>query len=227
MNITKRNGLLAGVGLAAVLLAAATPALASGTTTVTQTAVTHITNRPDSGDQGNNWADDNFTRTATVVRHGLVAPSNCGVVSGSCWDYTYTITDKGTATTIPGQQSPRTGIILDLEVTASMNGGTHNGQFYATSGSPHASLVPTTENDHDAVPTGNSTTGNWIRQFFLGTTVFGANNLGSWGWTYRLNFGGDTQCPNDAYQWVDALASGGGVGNINGDILAPDASHCT
>lgn len=218
------TALIAALAFAGTASASTGPALPPGT----QTAVTHITNRPDSGDQGNNWALDNFTRTVTVVRHSQVAPSDCGVTAPtSCWNYTYTIKDSGDSVTIAGQDSPRTTQLLDQSLSVEMRGGTTTGQFYTTSGSPHASLVETSENDHGTDPTGDHTTGNWIEQFFLPTAVFGANNLGAnAGWTYTGNFGFDPACPNDAYQWVDA-APDWGVGGVHGNILTPNSSDCS
>ncbi|HEV2451416.1 MAG TPA: hypothetical protein VGS62_05775 [Streptosporangiaceae bacterium] len=233
--------LAVGLSLAASAAQATTPP-------ATVTAVTAISHRPDGGVNGS-WAQDNFTRTVTVHRGGTVSLSNCpGSTTGKCYSWTFVITDKGTFTTEPAGgppiyngSAPRTGT-LDLQVTGTMAGGTATGAFFtdqqaapcAVSGTKCVSTsVPATEDDHDSLPSGESTTTNWVEQFFPAGSVFnsaansGGPDLGDWSWTYTLAFGKDSQCPNDAYRWVDSALNGGGSLNTDGNILAPNSTDCT
>jgi hypothetical protein len=197
-------------------------------------ATTTLSNRPDSGAQGNNWALDNFKRKATVVRVAEVAVSNCpGSDTGHCYLWDGSISDSGTFTTIAGQLAPRTGT-LDRQITGKFAGGAPTVQFFASWKTAKAARVPVTENDNGVVPTGRHTTTNWVEQFFGPSAVFnsaanpGGPDLGSkWSWTYTLNFGTNNQCPNDAFRWVDANAGGGGSLNTDGNILTPNAADCT
>ena len=233
--------LAAGVSLTATAAQATAPP-------ATVTATTVISHRPDGGDNGN-WAQDNFTRIATVHRGGAVALSNCpGGTTGHCYVWTFQIADSGTFTTEPAGgpaayngNAPRTGT-LDLQVTGTMAGGTKTGTFFTdqqaapctVSGAKCVSTsVPATEDDQDGLPSGEKTTTNWVEQFFPGGSVFnsaanpGGPDLGGWSWTYTLAFGKDSQCPNDAYRWVDSAANSEGALNTDGNILAPNSADCT
>jgi hypothetical protein len=231
-------GTLAGLG---TFLAPASQAKV-----VTATASTKITNRPDGGNhdnatQGKNqtWANDNFTRTATVTLIGEVARSHCPVTgTGHCYLWDARITDKGTFTTNPttdsGSSSPRAGKPLDTPAqTGAFSGGSQDVQFYSSWKTPTTSTVPKTENDGGLFPSGKKTTTNWVEQFFgSGALFYSAANsdgpdLGDWSWTYTLGFGTNTACPNDAYQWVDAAANNAGQDITAGDILTPSAADCT
>lgn len=245
--------LLIGAPAAAVALAAGiglgTSAAQATTPPATVTASTAITQRPDGGDNGN-WAQDNYTRVATIHRTGQVGLSNCpGSTTGKCYAWTFKLADSGHFTTEPAGgpaaysgQSPRTGATLVTQVTGTIKGGTTTGAFFTdqlsapctvSGASCVSNLVNTAENDNDMVPTGEQTTGNWVEQFFPGTAVFnsaanpGAPDLGNWSWSYVATFGTNKQCPNDAYKWVDSSSNAGGSLNTDGDILAPDAAHCT
>jgi hypothetical protein len=198
------------------------------------TATTTLTNRPDSGVQGNNWALDNFTRIVTIKLVGTEPVSDCpGTDTGFCYGWKFTIQDTGTAIAQAGQDAPRVGT-LDQTLPVSMTGGTTNGMFFSSWKTAKASRVPTSENDNGNVPTGDHTTTNWVEQFFGSSAVFnsqanpGGPNLGSTaGWTYRLNYGADTACPNDSFQWVDAAAGQWGSLNTDGNILTPNTSDCS
>jgi hypothetical protein len=233
-----RRIILTAVASATALLGFAAPALASTSpaTTASYSASTIIKNRPDSGTKGNTWAEDGpFIRDVTITRHSEVSASNYpGTDTGKCYFYTFRIYDHGWFTTVAGQQSPRSGTNLDQALTGFMTGGTSNGEFDASWKNPEPKLVWKGENDHGQDPTGQHTTTNWVEQFFGPTAVFnsaanpGGPDLGSKAdWTYRINFGDNAACPNDAYQWVDAAASGWGTDQTDGDILTPNAADCT
>ena len=229
---------IAGTAAAAAMTAA--PALASTAPVVHHvratpvSASTTITGRPDSGVQGNNWALDNFTRVASISLVGEVAASDCpGTDTGHCYLWNATLTDTGSFTAQAGQLAPRVGT-LDRTITGQMSGGAPHAQFYSSWKTAKASRVPVTENDGGVVPSGRKTTTNWVEQFFGAGAVFnsaanpGGPDLGSGaGWTYTLNFGTNSQCPNDAYRWVDSAAGQWGSLNTDGNILTPNASDCT
>lgn len=224
---------LTGLGLtsgAAAASASAHPTATAAAAATTFTAVTRITAHPDGGAQGNNWANDNFTRTATIHRVNQVPGADCpGSGTGKCWFYTGTLSDTGTFTTIAGQLAPRTGS-LDLALTGSFSGGTTTIDFWSSWATPNPADVPPTAT---GLATGRGTTTNWVEQFFGAGAVFnstanpGGPDLGKWSWKYTLNFGSNTACPNDAYQWVDSSTDGDGANIGAGNILTPDSSHCT
>ena len=136
-----------------VVAAAATP---SATPHAVITASTAVSNRPDSGVQGNNWALDTFKRVASVKLVGEVANTNCpGTDTGHCYLWDFTITDSGHFKAIAGQLAPRTGT-LERALTGTFAGGTSNGQFYSSWKTAKATRVPTTENDNGADPSGAS-----------------------------------------------------------------------
>ena len=128
---------------AAGLFAAVMPASASvhaGHAAIT--AVTTLTNRPDSGAQGNDWALDNMTRTVSVKLVGEVAASNCpGTLTGHCYLWNASISDSGTFTTAAGQLAPRAGT-LDSAITGAVKGGAPHVQFFSSWKTAKASLVP-------------------------------------------------------------------------------------
>ena len=223
---------LAGLGLTgATAASAATHPVATTAATTTFTVVTTLTGYPVAGFQGNNWANEAFSRTATVHRVGEVSVTNCpGSGTGKCWFYTGSLSDSGTFTTIAEQLAPRTGT-LDLAVAGPFSGGTTTIDFWSSWENPNKADVPKT------VPGGSltsrETTANWVEQFFGAGAVFnstanpGGPDLGKTSWKYTLNFGSNAQCPNDAYQWVDSSSNdhGGEIGD--GNILTPNSSACT
>jgi hypothetical protein len=238
------TGSLALAGTASAAVAHPAPAIthvtARATARVTHplasqaiSATTAISNLPDSGIQGNNWAYDSFTQIATIKLVGQVANGNCPVSdTGFCYLWDFTLADEGTSQTIAGQAAPRAGT-LDLSLPVTMTGGTTNGQFYASWKTAKASRVPASFNAGDQAPTGRQTINNWVEQFFGSSADFnsaatpGAPDLGSKaGWTYTAGFGSDSQCSHEAYQWTDAAASGWGTLASDGNILANSSADC-
>lgn len=75
-----------------------------------------------------------------------------------------------------------------------------------------------------------------MEQFFPAGTQFwdssgntgGSEYLGAgpWGWTYTAALGTDPACPNVSGRWIDASGNNYGGNAVDGNILAPDASHC-
>lgn len=194
------------------------------------TATTSLTNRPDSGFAGNNWATDKLTRVAKAHLVAEVDVSNCpGTDTGHCYLWDGSITDTGTATTIAGQTAPGTvGGTEDQSLGVQVTGGAPAVQFYSSwktaKGNPR---VPTSL---DGAGTARQSTGDWMSQFFGSGAVINSSaglnetNLGNWSWKYTGNFGFDPACPNDAYQWIDSFVLGDTA--VAGNILTPNANDC-
>jgi hypothetical protein len=235
-----------GVGLIMLV-----PAAGASSSSISASAVTVITNRPDggnhdSGTPGTNqtWANDNFTRTATVTPHGQVAASNCGGVS-PCYYWTGHISDaKGKFTTNPtstsNSYSPGAGtggtgatgpFPIGVSATGKMSG--HANYAFFSDQSVTSATPPGAENDNGNLPSGDKTTGLWVEQFFTSGNFWdtsGTENPGSlittWSWSYELKFGADNQCSNVASKWTDASFNNAGDDPVDGNVLAPDSAHC-
>jgi len=231
------------IPVSALTVTLGTAASASASVTpYASTASTAISNRPDSGVHGN-WADDNFTRTATVNLVSEVALSYCGGTTGTghCYHWTGTITDKGTFTTIVADTSPGNGDLnggsaptMGEAITGSMT-GSYSYDFYSSWKSANRKLVPATEDDQGNAPNGRSTTDAWLEQFFgAGAKFFengaASNSLGTTGrWAYTAPLGADKACPRVSSSWVDSswpVSNPWGAAPSQGNILAPDANHC-
>jgi len=207
---------------AAAITAAAVPVLMAGpagasahhSTTIQTTykAVTKLTNRSDSGGNGN-WAYDCFTRTAKVVLRGEAPLSACGVATGHCYAFTASLSDEGSFTTIsgaytPNQGAPFTGDTISGQPKGHFNGYGLFGTFFADQ-LPSAHLVPRKVNG-DANPSYL-----WPTLFFSSTaTLVGTGNENDWGYTYW------TTTEHLHQHWVDASFNSGGqlpvAGNISG-----------
>jgi hypothetical protein len=185
----------------------------------TWTATTQLSNHPDSGGGGNNWAFDNFARTATIKLVGKETTlTDCGATATQCYAYTGTLSDKGSFDSIkgvlaPNQATPYTGSTEKSAARGTFNGGA-TVTFYASSDHPNASLVARSVDNHGVTASGDDTTTDWVEQFFPAGTTFGTAgpNLTSWSWSYAL--------PNlhPAQHWVDALNNGDGQGATDGNI---------
>lgn len=226
-------------GFAATASASAKPAVKS----YTATAVTAITNRPDSGDHGD-WALDGsakapLERTASVTLVSEVALSYCGGSTGTghCYHWTGKISDAGSFATIVGDSSPGNGSLnggsapkIGTAVTGIM-AGSYKYDFYSSWKTASKTLVPSKENDAGNLPGGRQTTDTWVEQFFGTGAKFytgGAvsSSLGTTGsWKYTAAFGSDSACPALASQWTDASPDWG-ANAADGNILAPAAAAC-
>ncbi len=236
--------IVAAMPVAWVALAGSQAADAAGKT-VTVTAVTAISDRPDSGyGTGTYLANDYFTRTATITLVGEVSLSFCGgkTSTGHCYHWTGQVTDTaGRFVTVPGIGSPGYGglnggkdPLIGVAATGTMSGGIKY-DFYSSFRSVLASLVPKTENDlgNIANVTGRRPTHAWVLQFFGAPATFWVSGSATpttsvdttGGWSYTLPFGADAQCPHLGSQWVDA-SPGWGNNAADGNILAPTSAHC-
>jgi hypothetical protein len=164
--------------------------------TVTASATTTLHARPDSGYAGNNWANDSMTRVSTVTLVGADATlADCGADATSCYSYTGTIADTGTAYAITGETSPGAqGVPIQGTPTAAITGNA-TVTFDASSDAPNGALVVTSLTGAGST---EQSTGNWVEQFFPVGTTFGSGPqlLPTWAWSYA-----DTK---DCQNWVDA-----------------------
>ena len=212
-----RSRIITALAPAAAVAALVAPVLlagpASATTQHTYTVVTKLSHRSDSGGNGN-WAYDSFNRTAKVVLRGTAPLPDCGVVSGHCYAYTASLSDKGSFAAIPGAYTPNQGAPFTGDtISGHPHGNFHGyglfGTFYANQ-LPHTGLVPRHVNG-DADPSYL-----WPTLFFSpSATLVGAGNENDWGYTYR------TTSRHLHQRWVDASFNSGGqvpaAGNISGE----------
>jgi hypothetical protein len=192
------------------------PALASAATPVTATAVTHLTNRPDSGYAGNTWARDNMRRTASVTLTGRDTHlTDCGAGATTCYAYTGTISDTGTARALAGVTSPGAQAVpIHGTPTAAVKGNA-TVSFDASSDAPSASLVPAALS---GAGNAEQSTTNWAEQFFPAGTHFSAVSLPTWRWTYVV--------AKDCQTWVDAYnVTQASSGDISGADNCPTRPH--
>lgn len=182
MIMLKSKRVLAAAGAVALAAgiaaaAAAGPADASvGPPGVTATTVLHA--YPDAG-YATHWANDSITRVATVTLGAPVTPVTlCGFAATTCFSYTGTIVDAGTAYGVTGATSPGAQAIAITGTPSAVMVGGGDVTFDDSSDAPNAALVPT------AVNGSNLSTANWVRQFFPEGSTGTAPVLSNWGWTY-------------------------------------------
>jgi hypothetical protein len=148
--------LLAGLGVASLAMAGAASA------STTYTAVTSLTNRPDSGnntDNGGDWAVDTLTRTATLVDLG-VDPHR-----PSYDTYSFALSDTGTFVTDAGVATNPNG--LNPLTLLGADTGTVKGTGTWTNFDVPSSVHPVSMT---AVPTAQDGAGtpssDWLGYFF-------------------------------------------------------------
>jgi hypothetical protein len=109
----------------------------------------------------------------------------------SCFAYTVSINDTGTAFATTGQVSPGAQAVAIKGSPQAAVTGTMSGTFYASSASPDATLVPAN------LAGASVSSGNWAEQFFPAGTQFDvSHSTDNFSYTYK-----DTK---DCQQWVDA-----------------------
>lgn len=176
-------------------------------------AVTVLSNRADSGGNGN-WATDGpVFRTLTVTDHGRDA------VPAKGDDFTATVSDRGLFITIPNAFTPNQGgANAGHRITGQVIGTFTGGATYTFTATkaPNGALVPFTESGTPV--SGPRTTGLWFEQAFPAGTVFTGGIDNTWSWTYT----GNVRCflRQVTQRWTDAAANSGGqsasAGNITG-----------
>jgi hypothetical protein len=142
----QRKSAVIAAALTAAGLAASAGAASASTTVVpkapdrTVTAVTSLTDRPDSGGNGY-WAWDTFARTLTLHYLGDGGPA------GTPYQYSATVSDKGTFKDEPGAYAPDQGgadlgrVLLPQQVSGPMAGTGSWGVFDAST-KASAAFVP-------------------------------------------------------------------------------------
>ena len=152
---------------------------------VTVHALTHLSDRPDSGNGAPDpyWADDTFGRALTITETG-----STGTAPAITYDFTATLKDTGLFTTIkgawtPNQSAPYAGDVIKSRVTGAMDG---YADFTFTASKLPSSLpnlgIPPFEDDHGLVPADSTST--WYELAFPAGTTFGGTGLGDWSWKY-------------------------------------------
>lgn len=174
---------------------------------LTVNASTAVSGRKDSGNHGD-WATDAYQRIASITRQHASTVSKCGTDAAECWFYTGTVTDSGSFLTLDGANSPNAGTAVNGHVAGTFTGGS-SFEFYASSGAPNASLVPST------LAGNGQSTSTWMRQFFAAGTSFNSENEPVWSWSYAA--------PSTCERWVDASNNGDGSGAHAGDIQGINA----
>src|SRR5579859_3702232 len=149
----------------------------------------------------------------------------------------------------PGNGTDGTGVTgpftIGVAARGQMAGRYHYG-FYTNFDTGKSSRVPAAENDHGTMPLAAATstcTGGvycgvtdcqWIEQFFPHGAQFWDLNgnldpscLGLYGsWFYFLPQGSDESCSLVMSKWVTASWNNWGADPVDGNVLAPDESHC-
>jgi hypothetical protein len=156
------TALLGALAVAGGLTFLATGAASASTT---YTAVTSLTNRPDSGnnaDNGGNWAVDTLTRTATLVNLG-VDPHRPGFDI-----YSFGLSDTGTFATDAGVASNPNGLspltLLGADSGTVKGTGTWTEFDVLSTVTPNPAGVPASQ---DGAGTSSS---DWLAYFFHGVS---------------------------------------------------------
>lgn len=174
-------------------------------------ATTTFSAHPDSGNHGN-WANEDFTRTATVTYVGIdPTMSDCGSTATTCFQYEGVIKDAGSFTVISGASSPQAGVTETGTPSGPFLGGS-DVKFDSSSDTASATGVPAT-----VTGAGRVSTTDWVEQFFPAGTTFGTGpDLTDWSWGYSS--------PATCENWVDAVSNSSGSLPADGDITG--VSHC-
>lgn len=189
--------LLSGFGVTA-----ASAATSSAPVTSFTSASTTLTNRPDSGDNGTDWALDHITRNLSIQLLGG-HPGH--------WFFTAVVTDLGNFQTINDAYTPNQNFPWHNDRIAMVLDGRMSGyDYYAFTAStlPSKALVPSTENGAPVKP--DQGTSLWFEQAFPAGTSFSGGETGTWGWSYTAPGCG----PAGTQTWLDSSAAE--AGNITG-----------
>lgn len=197
--------------LAGALGLAVPAASASAAVAPAVTASTQLSNRGDSGGNGN-WATDAMTRRLVITQTGQ---------TGGIRSFSATVTDTGRFTTIPHAYTPNQGgADLGLKIAELLRGAFTGKASYSftANASPQASLVPRAESGTPS--SGPPTTSLWYEQAFPAGTTFGGTGITTWGWNYTaavVNFlrSGFSLC---IQKWSDASTNNGGQDANSGNI---------
>ncbi|HVZ58546.1 MAG TPA: hypothetical protein VG935_02235 [Patescibacteria group bacterium] len=150
--------------------------------------VEHIKNDSDSGQAGNYWAFDNFTREIKVWNLG-----------GS--NYCANVIDNGTSTTVQNQTGPGGAGTISGNFKADMSGGYRTTQFSATYSPTWKTHGNVGVVDYQCTISGYCPRRvDWQNQYFTNLSGF---DYAWWGWTYKAGKHGT---------WTNSIT--GNSGNI-------------
>ena len=207
MNKKNAARILAAAAVPVALAGSAAAALASpGRQSAPKpvTAATQLSNRDDSGGNGN-WAKDTLTRTLTIRETGH---------AGGLYYFTATIRDAGTFRAIkyahtPNQGRPYTGDRIVYGASGPMSGSAS--YSFTASTLPSARLVPRhVSGDADSTST-------WYELAFKPGTTFAGTGIGAWSWHYSAAVKEGRHVVGQ--HWTDAYSNDAGqirsAGNIN------------
>lgn len=191
-------------------LGLAVPA-ASASVSPSVTARTQLSNRGDSGGNGD-WATDAMTRTLVITQTGR---------AGNTRTFSATVTDTGRFVTIRGAFTPNQGGADAGLKIAGQPSGTFTGKAsytFTANASPQASLVPRAESGTPS--SGPKTTSLWYEQAFPAGTSFGGTGITTWAWNYTAlavtaERGGFEICSQN---WSDAVNNNSGQSRTAGNI---------
>lgn len=168
----------------------------------TVTGVTHITDRPDSGN-GGIWAYDTFDRTLTVTAD----PANN---TAEQLAYTATISDSGTYDAITGVHAPNQstpGTLITHGVSGPMS-GTWSYEILAPNTDTLTGVIPVAEDDQFGANPNLVHSSDWPALAFASPEGVVVTPKDDWSWTYS------TACE----QWTDAADNGDGNIAVDGNI---------
>lgn len=187
-------------------------------------AVSHLTARPDSGNNGN-WALDNIWRYLSVSGGTPVASSDCAGSPAHCYAFTAIISDSGTFATIGGAYTPNQ-VNAGQKIRGRVSGDMEGAAAYAfdASAQPDMALVPA------SVSGAADDTASWYTLAFPAGTTFDPGtsadaDINPWSWSYHadcITYRTVTRHHRrrreirvTREQWVDAATNGDG--NLAGD----------
>jgi len=179
----KIRALLAGTLLAATAGATVgiSQAVAGGGSAGCHTIVTHLANRPDSGEFGGDWALDTMARTTKI----------CEVTPGQ---YAATVADSGTFT---ATKNSKTGAAISPAQSGNVEGGFAE-TFTAAPG--FADYQGNFKGKH-YTGTAPATSSEWLAKVYGGAISDDSGLLG-WSWTYTR--------PCVAETWVNSVSGNSG-----------------
>jgi hypothetical protein len=178
---------------------------------VTATAVTQVTNWPDTAVDGTIWAKDAFKRTLTIKRTAVVKSPWCGGVKPDCWMWEFKVVDDGSFKSSADASAPNgpVGEHLHGVMKGSFDGGLA-GHFVSRSRYLIPANVPATEDGDDGKV---ATSGLWgTLALPSGSVVF--NDLGDEGQGNTDEYSWGYVAPTTCESFVQS--DSGNSGNILG-----------
>lgn len=226
--------LLAAAGVAAVVGGGALSVAVQATDSTAcpadagqRTAVTHLVNRPDSGNHdgpGTPWALDTMARTVTITCVASIPPPAAADVAPATagkWRYRAVLSDVGGFVTNGAPaRSPQAGKPLRAGVRGNVTGGFSVEFTAAAAFSTYHNLY----GGHTYSGTAPTSTSSWVGTLF---SDFGQQSAigDNWSWTYTTNCTDNGLTGNFGEKWTDANPSAGSL-PADGDITGAFLRRC-